>query len=160
MLLTKLKITTLALLGVAVLGVGISLLPGQAQAQKPEAINENQPKLNKEALAELGNAQIEVAEAQVKVAESLMQEAEVAIQIAETDANGKKAHLVRMNELSKSGNLVSNTEVAGAQNAMDNALNEVLAKKVALKTAEAKVAVAKAQLKVVIAQVKLGNSMP
>jgi RNA polymerase sigma factor (sigma-70 family) len=159
MLLTKLKITTLALLSVAVLGVGVSLLPGPAQAQKQEAINEKQPRVTSEALAELGKAQIEVAEAQLKVAESLMQEAEVAIQMAEVDSKSKMTHLKRMEEMSKQAT-VSNAEVAEARSAADKAENEILAKRTALRTAQARVGVAKAQVKVVVAQVKVGNSQP
>jgi RNA polymerase sigma factor (sigma-70 family) len=159
MLLTKLKLTTLALLGVAVLGVGINLMPGPAQAQKQEAANEKQPRVSNEALAELGQAQIEVAEAQVKVAESLMQEAEVAIQIAETDSKSKMAHFKRMEEMSKQAT-VSLAEVAEARSAVDKAQNEILAKRTALRTAQAKVGVAKAQVKVVMAQVKLGSMQP
>jgi RNA polymerase sigma factor (sigma-70 family) len=158
MLLTKLKITTLALLGVAVFGIGINLLPGSAQAQKQEAVNEKQPKVNNEALAELGHAQIEVAEAQVKVAESLMQEAEVAIQIAESDRKLKMARFKLIENLGKGQ--VSIAQETEERNGVERAENEVLAKRVALKTAEAKVAVARAQVKVVIAQVKLGASQP
>jgi RNA polymerase sigma factor (sigma-70 family) len=156
MLLTKLKITTLTLLGAAVLGVGVSLLPGPAQAQKQEAVKS---KATTEASAELGKAQIEVAEAQVKVAESLMQEAEVAIQTAEVDSKGKMTHLKRMEEMSKQAT-VSMAEVAEARSAAEKAENEILAKRTALRTAQARVGVAKAQVKVVIAQVKLGNSQP
>jgi RNA polymerase sigma factor (sigma-70 family) len=159
MLLTKLKITTLALLGVAVLGVSINLMPGRVQAQRPEAGIEKSVTVTNEALTELGKAKVEVAEAQVKVAESLMQEAEVAIQIAEADRNVKATHLKRMDELSKQAT-VSLLEVGEAKGAMEKAANEILAKKAALRTAQAKVGVAKAQVKVVMAQVKLGSLQP
>jgi RNA polymerase sigma factor (sigma-70 family) len=159
MLLTKLKITTLALLGVAVLGVGISLLPGPAQAQKQEAAHEKQPTATNEALAELGKAQVEVAEAQVKVAESLMQEAEVAIQTAEAARKVKLTHLKVTQEMAKQAT-VSIREVEEASSAVEMAENEILAKKTALRTAQAKVGVAKSQVKVVMAQVKLGSLQP
>jgi RNA polymerase sigma factor (sigma-70 family) len=159
MLLTKLKITTLALLGVAVLSVGINLMPGPAQAQKQEAVNEKQPKVTNEALAELGKAQVEVAEAHVKVAESLMEEAAVAVQIAETDKNVKAAHFERTREANKA-NMVSSADMAEAKAASVKADFEVMAKKVALRTAQAKVAVARAEAKVVMAQVKLGSIQP
>jgi uncharacterized protein YajQ (UPF0234 family) len=48
--------------------------------------------------------------------------------------------------------VVSSTEVAEATNTVEKAENEILAKRVALKTAEAKVAEAKAQVKVVVAK--------
>jgi hypothetical protein len=61
--------------------------------------------------------------------------------------------------MAKQGN-GSTLEVAEASSAAEKAQNEILAKRAALKTAQAKVDVAKAQVKVVMAQVKLGSSQP
>jgi RNA polymerase sigma factor (sigma-70 family) len=156
MIVTKLKIASLTMLAAAVIGVGVSLVPGSAQAQKQEAVKEAfQPRPNADSLAELGRAQIKVAEAQVQVAESLMQEAAVAIHTAELDRKFHLANLARLETLQKQA-VVSNEEVATARNGLEKAENEILVKKVALKTAEARVAVAKAQVEVVRAQVKLG----
>ncbi|MFL5245694.1 MAG: hypothetical protein ACJ8FY_26665, partial [Gemmataceae bacterium] len=163
MLLTKIKIATLLLLGLGVLGVGVSLIPGSAQAQKrSEPVRGDLPKDKQskdEALAELGKAQVEVAEAQVRVAEAQLDEARAAIQTAESDLKMHRMAAERMADLYKHQG-VSAEEMSVARHAAEKSENDVLAKKAAFKTAEARLAVAKAQVRVVIAQTKVDRSQP
>jgi len=170
MLLTKLKIATLVLLSAGVLGVGVTLIPGRAQAQKQEETakaeaskeappKEKQSKEMTEAQAELGKAQVEVAEAQLQVAEAQLNESKAAIQIAESEVKARREDADRMGQLAAKAS-VSHEELSASRHALVKSENELMAKRVALKTAEARVAVAKGQLRVVIAQVKVASLQP